>query len=70
MSKTTNDLVSHNGKTYRLADLAHYMEDDHREAIHGAVDTDSPQGFWDAFAAAYPDEAEHLAEITPTTEAE
>jgi hypothetical protein len=58
--------VKHAGKTYRLDLLARNMDDDHREEIHRSPEADgNPQHFWDEFARRYPDEAEHLAEITP-----
>lgn len=68
MATTTNDLVTHSGKTFRLADLAHYMEDAEREEIHAGNDLDeTPQSFWDRFVERFPESAQHLTEITPTT---
>ncbi len=62
-----NDAVIHNDKTYSLADLAHYMEYEQREAVHfsDAVPGTS-QEFWDEFVSRFPEEADHLASITPT----
>lgn len=55
--------VTHKGKQYRFSDLAHYMEYEHREAIHQTSLATDDQGWWDDFVARYPDEADHLAEI-------
>lgn len=66
-----NDLVTHAGKTFRLDDLASYMEWEHREAVHFS---DAAPGtaaeIWAEFVRRYPDEADHLAEITPPVHAE
>lgn len=54
-----------NGKKYELELLARYMEFEEREEISSSYDGNDGQGFWDAFAARFPESAEHLGEITP-----
>ena len=67
----TNDLVEHDGQIRRLADLAHYMDDEQREEIHAGNEAgESNQQWWERFAAAYPAEADHLIEITPDMRSE
>lgn len=49
-----SDVVTREGKSYRLADLAHYMEHEEREAVHFAhLPDESPR------------RAAHLVTIVP-----
>jgi hypothetical protein len=41
-------------RTYHLADLGYYMDEDIREDIHLRLAPCAPQEFWDAYAAADP----------------
>lgn len=56
------DTVFHEGRNYRLSDLAAHMEDEQREEIHG-MGLDTAQGFWDAFAERFPEDAARLLQM-------
>lgn len=52
-----SDTVTHRGRRYRLAHLAHYMEHDQREAVHFSDAAEgTAQEWWDEFARRYPAE--------------
>jgi hypothetical protein len=70
MSELSYDLVTHKGQVRLLADLAHYMDYEEREAVHFDVAPCSDQEFWDAFSARFPASADHLVEITPARESD
>ena len=57
-------LVTYQGRQYRLADLAYYMEDESREILHlDSLSTGmTPQAWWDEYVRRYPEDAEHAAE--------
>ncbi len=60
------ELVEHNGKRYRLSDLAHFMEHDQREEIHaGNSLEETDQMFWDRFRERFPEEADRIAGMAP-----
>jgi hypothetical protein len=61
-------IVAHNGKRYRLDDLAANMDDEQRDSVHLNAAPCTPQEFWDTFVARFPASADHLAGITPPTE--
>jgi len=68
MTTTRTDLVTHHGHTYSLADLAPYMDDGSREALHSswAGSSDNHQGWWDEYARLYPEDAAHVIECAPS----
>ncbi len=69
MAGQTNDLVRHNGRTYRLADLKTGMCPDQRETAHfAAAHPDNPREFWAEFVALFPVSADQLAEATPAAQ--
>jgi len=67
MTIKRTDLVTYNGHTYSLADLAHYMDADSREALHSSWygSSDDHQGWWDEYARLYPKDAAHVIECAP-----
>lgn len=72
--KTATDPITHNGKTYSLADLVHYMEWEESEALHSSFyppddkKEDAHQAYWNEFARRFPESADHLVEIVPEIE--
>ena len=50
-----------NGQIYHIHNVALYMDDEIREAIHARLAPCSAQEFWDAYAEADPDSDEVLA---------
>lgn len=58
------EVVLVGGKAYKLANLAHYMDDAVRESIHGTTDTDGE--FWAAYVAAVGESAAYeVAALCP-----
>ena len=52
--------------SHSLEALAHYMDDDTREAHHAAcIETDA-QAWWGAYCCEYPDHAQQACECSPT----
>lgn len=62
---THNDVVTHQGITYRLADLVEIMAEEQREEIHfDSEPSETRQQWWDRFVERFPESADVIAEAT------
>lgn len=53
--------VTHEGRCYRLADLARYMDDATRDRLHMDLAPCTGQAFWDAYVSAQtPEDVAHV----------
>ena len=67
---TQEGYITHHGRRYRLDDLASALPDDERDAVHLVYAPCAPQVWWDAYAALYPQSADHAADVSPGEEAQ
>ena len=63
-----SDLVEHDGAIYSLTDLAQYMPEESREALHSewAGADDDHAGWWAEYVERYPQDAASAASLAPT----